>query len=51
MDPLVLRTAAGFGIRYKTPVGPVALDLGFNLAPDTAIREDVYALHFSIGVF
>ncbi len=23
----------GFGLRYKTPVGPVRLDFGYNLNP------------------
>jgi hypothetical protein len=34
-----------------TPVGPAALDLGFNLAPDLAINERLWALHFTIGLF
>ena len=25
--------AFGFGIRYRTPVGPVSFDLGYNLNP------------------
>lgn len=50
-DPLALRTTAGAGLRYETPVGPVALDLGFNLAPDGLLREDPYAIHFAIGLF
>jgi outer membrane protein assembly complex protein YaeT len=31
MDLSELRTAAGFGVRYKSPVGPIRLDLGFKL--------------------
>ncbi|MFO0678992.1 MAG: POTRA domain-containing protein [Polyangiaceae bacterium] len=44
-----LRTAAGAGVRIQTPVGPIALDYGFNLA--RRAWEDVGALNFSIGVF
>ena len=28
-----LRPAAGFGVHYKSPIGPVRVELGFNLAP------------------
>ena len=46
-----LRGATGFGLRYRSPIGPIRIDLGFkmdrrvvggNLEPRTA-------LHFSIG--
>ena len=30
-----LRSAAGFGIRYKSPVGPIRVDLGFKLQRHT----------------
>jgi len=50
-DPTQLRTAAGFGLRYATPVGPIALDLGFNLDRDEQLNEEPMALHFSIGLF
>lgn len=50
-DPLALRPTSGFGLRYATPVGPVALDLGFNLNPDKELNESPMALHFSIGLF
>ena len=47
-----LRSGAGFGIRYKSPVGPLRLDLGFKLGTlrtfGTA-REGRRALHISIG--
>ncbi|MFK5882004.1 MAG: BamA/TamA family outer membrane protein [Sulfurospirillum sp.] len=35
----------GFGLRYKTPIGPIAFDLGF----DTANPSKQYAFHFRIG--
>jgi len=50
-DPLALRYVAGAGIRYLTPVGPLALDLGFNLNPDHVVNEPTAALHFSVGLF
>ena len=36
MDLSELRTAVGFGVRYKSPVGPIRFDLGFkvNRRPD-----------------
>ena len=38
-----LKSAAGFGLRYKTPLGPVRLELGWNLSVP---REERYALFF-----
>jgi outer membrane protein assembly complex protein YaeT len=47
-----LRAAAGFGIRYQSPVGPIRIDLGFKLdrrelAPGRLERRSV--LHISLG--
>ena len=47
-----LRTAVGFGVRYRSPIGPVRFDVGFkvhrqNITPDR--REDLTALHISLG--
>ncbi len=50
-DPTRLRPTVGTGLRYATPVGPIALDLGVNLSPDALLNEDPFALHFSIGLF
>src|SRR5439155_153994 len=36
---LVLRDAVGFGLRWLTPIGRVAIDLGFNLNPDALFSE------------
>ncbi len=33
IDIALLRTAVGFGIRYKSPVGPIRFDLGFKVHP------------------
>ncbi|HVU01432.1 MAG TPA: BamA/TamA family outer membrane protein, partial [Polyangiaceae bacterium] len=49
VDLTKLRYAAGSGIRVTTPVGPLALDFGFNLA--RRYWEDPYAIHFSVGLF
>jgi outer membrane protein insertion porin family len=46
-----LRPSAGIGLRFITPVGPAALDLGFNLAPDGRLNERTFAPHFTIGLF
>jgi outer membrane protein assembly factor BamA len=49
--PDQLRYVAGAGVRYGTPIGPIAFDLGVNLAPDVQINEPRANLHFSIGLF
>ena len=46
-----LRANVGLGIRFITPIGPAALDVGVNVQPDTAINERWYAPHFTIGLF
>lgn len=47
-----LRGAAGLGVRYRSPVGPIRIDLGFKLdrrelAPGRLERRSV--LHISLG--
>jgi outer membrane protein assembly factor BamA len=47
-----LRTAVGFGVRIRTPFGPIRVDLGFNLdrrefSPGTLERG--YVPHISLG--
>ena len=51
LDPLQLRPTAGAGLRLGTPVGPIALDWGWNLAPRRVLSERTNAIHFSIGLF
>jgi translocation and assembly module TamA len=34
LDPRQLQLAAGFGVRYGTPVGPLRVDFGFRLPSD-----------------
>ncbi|MDP2276394.1 MAG: POTRA domain-containing protein [Archangium sp.] len=45
------RPVVGVGVRYVTPIGALALDLGVNLAPDLVINEPQFVVHFNIGVF
>jgi outer membrane protein insertion porin family len=52
MDFSQIRGAVGFGLRYRSPVGPIRVDLGFKL--DRRIirpgeRERPTALHISLG--
>ncbi|RMG20909.1 MAG: outer membrane protein assembly factor [Deltaproteobacteria bacterium] len=51
IDLLALRTAAGAGIRVDTPVGPIAFDVGVNLAPDPLLNEKPVDFHLRIGLF
>jgi outer membrane protein insertion porin family len=46
-----IRGSAGFGVRYRSPVGPIRVDLGFKLdrREFAGERESLTALHFSIG--
>ena len=46
-----IRGAAGFGVRYRSPLGPIRLDLGFKLDRQefAGERERLTALHLSIG--
>lgn len=46
-----LRPVVGAGVRYVTPIGPLALDVGVNLTPDVAINEPRAVVHFNIGGF
>jgi outer membrane translocation and assembly module TamA len=45
----------GFGFRYNTPVGPVALDFAFKIRPEPAEygqdAESPFRVQFSIGTF
>jgi outer membrane protein assembly complex protein YaeT len=52
LDVFDLRTAAGFGIRFRSPVGPIRLDLGFKLdrrelSPGRLERRSIW--HISLG--
>ena len=57
ITPFKLRSSVGAGLRYNTPVGPVAVDLAWKLESeqavgDTVVRDDSrYHVTFSIGSF
>jgi len=50
-----LRYAIGPGLRYQTPVGPIRLDVGFQINPIPGLlvngseQKRPYRIHFSIG--
>jgi outer membrane protein insertion porin family len=46
-----LRGSVGFGVRYKSPIGPIRVDLGFKLDRREILGrlEPRTALHFSLG--
>ena len=46
IDLMALRTAVGFGLRYKSPVGPIRLDMGFKVKPETGERRSAYFITF-----
>ncbi len=46
-DPTDLREAAGAGVRWLSPFGPIRIDYGVNL--DRRKGEDFGAFHFSVG--
>jgi outer membrane protein insertion porin family len=46
-DPTRLRTGVGAGIRFVTPLGPLALDYGFKL--DRQPGDKPGAIHFNVG--
>lgn len=50
-DENFVRPTAGLGLRVVTPVGPIALDWGFNLTQRQELGEPIGALHLSFGVF
>ena len=56
MDLRRLRSGAGFGVRYASPIGPIRVELGFKLGEryeygcgDRPGLECLTQLHFSIG--
>ncbi len=49
--PTDLQPAVGFGVRYKSPIGPIRVDLGFNLNRRVlgVQRESLTVISFGIG--
>lgn len=46
-DLTPLRTGAGAGIRWFSPMGPIHIDLGYNLSPEKGEKRKVF--DFTIG--
>jgi outer membrane protein insertion porin family len=46
-DPTNLRLSAGVGFRFFSPLGPLRLDLGYNL--DKQPGEKAYQVNFAVG--
>ncbi len=44
-----IRYTTGCGLRYKTPIGPLRLDIGYQLNPPDHDFFGPFQLHFSIG--
>lgn len=44
-----LQFAAGFGVSYQTPVGPLRFDVGFPFRPPRG--DSSWQIHFSVGAF
>jgi outer membrane protein insertion porin family len=42
-----LKTGVGFGVRWFSPFGPLAIDLGFN--PNPQKGEKTHVLEFNMG--
>jgi len=52
LDFTDLRPSAGFGVMYRSPVGPIRVDLGFNLNPRElvpGVQERGRVLHILLG--
>lgn len=51
IDLSKLRGSVGFGGRYRSPIGPIRVDIGFKLDQRTigTRLESPFAIHFSIG--
>lgn len=52
IDVGALRVATGFGVRYRSPIGPVRVDLGFKVNPRvlaSGSRERGSIVHISLG--
>jgi translocation and assembly module TamA len=48
---LRLRVGTGLGLRYGTPVGALALDVGVNPWARASFAEPRLQVHFSVGLF
>ena len=47
MKPQELKTGTGIGVRYRSPIGPVRLEIGWKLDPESGEDNDpVFFLSF-----
>jgi outer membrane protein insertion porin family len=46
-DPTNLRLGAGAGVRFFSPLGPLRLDLGYNIDREPGEKE--FQVHFTVG--
>lgn len=49
LDPFDLRYTIGTGLRYQTPIGPIRVDLGYQLNPPDQNFFGPFQIYFSIG--
>ena len=52
VDLAELRVGTGFGVRYRSPIGPLRIDLGFKVHPKVLAdgsRERGSSLYISLG--
>jgi len=52
IDLTRLRSAVGFGVRYRSPIGPIRVDLGFKVHREQTspgVLEPLTAVHISLG--
>ena len=52
LDLTQLRSTVGFGVRYRSPVGPIRIDMGFKVKRKELVRgtlETPFAVHISLG--
>jgi outer membrane protein insertion porin family len=52
IDLTRLRSSVGFGLRYRSPIGPIRVDLGFKVHREQTspgVMEPLTAVHISLG--
>lgn len=49
VSPREWKFGAGFGLRYRTPVGPLRADFGYKLNPDGEPSDGRWRLHLTLG--
>ncbi|MDT8285582.1 MAG: BamA/TamA family outer membrane protein [Elusimicrobiales bacterium] len=49
VDPSRWKLGAGFGLRYRTPVGPLRADFGYKLNPGSDPADGRWRIHLTLG--